>query len=1215
MNNKSALGSRPPRPPSPLSLTKTFAGARLVVIGGTGFLGKVWWVLMLDRFPDLERLYLVVRARPGQTAEQRFYQDIAKSECLEPLRRRHGADWERFLRSKVTVVDGDIVKPWCGIGEAVRDELRGTVSAVVNASGIVDFQPPLDIALEVNAFGMQSLIQLARDLGNVPVMHTSTCYVAGNRPGIVEEVSPLDHPFPYAGKLDRELWDPDREIAECLDIIEQAKHRANDAFRESHFLDVAKKNLVAAGEPAKGAVLEAEVARVRRKFVEAQLAGFGQERAKFWGWPNTYTYTKSIGEQIVAKSGLPFTIVRPAIVESCVEFPLVGWNEGVNTSAPLIFAVREGQFQFPGAAIRLDIIPCDMVATGITLALAELLDGSQKPVYQFGTSDSNPTTMARIYELSGLYKRRHWTERARGNSVERFFQVHLEGALMPTKSFERIGPRAVSKGASLLADWLDFAPRGPVDDMLAPTKGALRRISRQQSKIADVVGQFAPFTADLDYEFRCDNTRAANARLSEAERESLYWRPERLDWRAWFLEVHVPGLERWVFPELEKRLQRPLRPLQRYESLNALLEEMAERHGLAVALQHTEADGLSRVSYREWLERSEAVAARLAAHGVTPGQRVILAARNHPNWAIAFFGALLCGAVVVPLSPDQVPDQRALELAGARLALLDEAALTCMGDALRCPRLAIAELVLPGPPGPRVTVTGTDAAVLVHTEGSARGVESVSLSHANLTSLIAQLAPLFPLGSEDRMLSVLPLHHPLELCSGLLLPLSRGTRVVYLGSDESAEVEHALSDGLITAVVGAPDVWLRLQREVLERVARGGPAATRLFDLALDLNRRVEDSLGLDFGRILFGGVHSGLGGRLRYLVSGGAPLDPQTHDWFRAVGLHLSEGYGSTQASPVVSVRSAGPKSRATNMGRAIPGVELRIDAPDETGAGEVLVRGPSVPRRDADANRDDGWVRTGDIGRLDDKGRLSVRGRKGELARESHLDTEAEVRLAREPALFRGFGRNVFGPAGARFFSSFLRVRVVGRALLPLGDRLVFVSNHQSELDAGLVRHALGSRAAHLHVMRGLDAEALAAATAALDEGSPVLLFAEGRPSRDGRLGQFRAELGELLLSTGVPVVPLWLAGTREVLPLGSSVPRGRDVAVHIGPPLEAAQLRTKARGSADALATIASVVREAVHALSEGRAFTLDEGGVSVPSGPDRVAHAERPPRPAP
>jgi long-chain acyl-CoA synthetase len=1013
-----------------LSLSKTFEATRLVVIGGTGFLGKVWWVLMLDRFPGIEQLYLVVRPRNGHSAEQRFYQDVAKSECLSPLRTRYGDDWERFLRSKVTIVEGDIVQPWCGISEAVRDQLRGNVSAVVNASGIVDFQPPLDIALEVNAFGMQSLVKLARDLGDVPVLHTSTCYVAGNRPGIVEEVSPLDHPFPYAGKLDPELWDPDREIAECLDIIEQAKHRANDAFRESHFLDVAKKNLVSAGEPAKGAVLDAEVARVRRKFVEAQLAGFGQERARFWGWPNTYTYTKSIGEQIVAKSGLPFTIVRPAIVESCVAFPMAGWNEGVNTSAPLIFAVREGQFQFPGAAIRLDIIPCDMVATGITLALAELLDRSHKPVYQFGTSDSNPTTMARIYELSGLYKRKYWTEHERGSTVERFFQVHLEGALMPSKSFERLGPRAVSKGASLLADWLEFAPRGPVDDMVAPTKNALRKVSRQQSKIADVVGQFAPFTADLDYEFRCDNTRAANARLSAEERGSLYWHPEAMDWRDWFLNVHVPGLERWVFPELEKRLKRPLRPLQRHESLSALLEEMAERHGLSVALQRTEPDGLSRVSYREWFERAKACAARLSDLGVSKGQHVLLSGNNHPDWAIALFGIAWCGAVAVPLDPNEVPDAATVALAAPCVALLDEAARARFGARLSCPIVSLHEATAPGPAGDRAAVAGADIAVLALDRGNGGALTEVPLSHENLTSLIAQLAPLFPLGHDDRMLSVLPLHHLLELCSGLLLPLSRGTRVVYLSAESSSEVEHTLREGLITAVVGAPEVWTRLQREILERVARGGPAATRLFDLALQLNRRVEDAVGLDLGRALFGRVHTGLGGRLRYLVSAGAELDPKTHEWFRGLGLHLAEGYGPAPASPMVSVAPAGPRNRPGHVGRAIPGVEVSIDAPDDEGVGEVLVRGSSIARGAAQRAVDaEGWVHTGDLGQFDSKGRLRVHGRKGEPAREPEGD--AAPRTVREPAPVRGVGRALFGASGQRFFSNVLKAAGVGRSL----------------------------------------------------------------------------------------------------------------------------------------------------------------------------------------
>ncbi len=213
-----------------------------------------------------------------------------------------------------------------------------------------------------------------------------------------------------------------------MDVIEQARHRSSDAFRQSRFLDEAKKNLLGRGEPARGVVLDTEVERVKRKFVEARLAETGMERAKFWGFPNTYTYTKAIGEQIIACSGLAFTIVRPAIVESTVKFPFPGWNEGINTSAPLIYALREGQTQIPGSDNYLDMIPCDMVAGGMTLALGELLDGSAKAVYQLGSSDANPCTMRRFFELSGLYKRKYYQRTGRGGPVLSALQSRFEGS-------------------------------------------------------------------------------------------------------------------------------------------------------------------------------------------------------------------------------------------------------------------------------------------------------------------------------------------------------------------------------------------------------------------------------------------------------------------------------------------------------------------------------------------------------------------------------------------------------------------------------------------------------------------------------------------------------------------------------------------------------------------------------------------------------------------
>ncbi len=970
-----------------MALTETLAGTQLVVVGGTGFLGKVFWVLLLAKFPDIKRLHLVVRSRGSQDAETRFWKDIATGHALDPLRKQHGDGFEAFLREKVQIVEGDIVQPYCGVSAPLRDEWRGKIAAVINASGIVDFQPPLDIALEVNAFGVQSLVALAQDLGDVPVMHTSTCYVAGYKTGIVDENNPLEHPFPYAGKLERAHWDPDREIDECLDIIRQARHRAGDAFRQSHFLDQAKTNLLERGEPTRGKILEDEIERVRRKFIEAQLAELGQERAKFWGWPNTYTYTKSIGEQITARSGLPFTIVRPAIIESCVEFPDKGWNEGINTSAPLIFAIREGQFQMAGSGIRLDIIPCDMVASGMALALGELIRREAKPVYQFGTSDSNPTTMARIFELSGLYKRRYYRRTGRGGPLVSAVQGKIEGALLGPGAYDRLGPKRIAEGAEGLARLLGRAKSGPLGSLVEPTTQSLNKFARTQRRVYSIVKQFEPFVAVLDYEFRCDNTRAAFARVTDADRELLLWEPENLDWREWFLGTHMPGLERWVFPELEQKMKKPLRALKRFTSLPDLLSQMAERFDRATALSRTEPDGLSAISFSQWDERARACASRLIGLGVEPGDRVLLIAKNHPDWAISVFGIAYAGASAVPLDADVDPQTAELlaRASGAKVAIVDEQAAQRVADFMPggVTMLSPGAATQVGPIGELPTVSEHDVALLIYTSGTTGNPKGVMLTHHNLCSLVASLAPLFPLGREDRVLSVLPLHHTFELTCGLLLPLSRGSRVIYLDELSAEKLTGALKAGRVTAMIGVPALWEMLERKIVSRVSEQGTLAAKAFDVALDVSRTLGKTTGLDVGGLLFGSVHKQLGGHLRFLVSGGAALGESTHQLFAGLGLHLTEGYGLTEAAPVLSVASGGPRSRPKQVGRAIPEVEIKIDQPDSSGVGEVLARGPNVmlgysgDEQATAAVIHDGWLRTGDLGKLDHRGRLSIVGR----------------------------------------------------------------------------------------------------------------------------------------------------------------------------------------------------------------------------------------------
>jgi long-chain acyl-CoA synthetase len=973
---------------STLDLEAILDGRRLVVVGGTGFLGKVWWAHLLSRYPGVGHLYLVVRPKEGLDEEKRFWKEIATSEVLSPLRDAHGDQFEDFLRQKITPVAGDVSHPFCGIAAPLRDALRGKVDAVVNAAGVVDFDPPLDEALEVNAFGVQNLCSLARDLGNAPLLHTSTCFVAGNRTGNIEEVDPREFPFPRANELDPSHWDPDREIAESLDVIRQARQRADDAFRQSHFLDRAKKNLRDRREPTRGGALEDEFQKVKRRFVEDQLSDMGMERAKFWGFPNTYTYTKSIGEQIIAASGLPFTIVRPAIIESTVSFPFAAWNEGINTSAPLLYALREGQMQFPGSNNNLDLIPCDMVAGGMTLALGELIEGTAKAVYQLGSSDVNPCTMKRFFELTGLYKRKYYQRTQRGGPVLAFLQSHFEGALLSKEEFKAYGPGVVAKGAKTVSGLLQKAAIGPAATVLAPTAKALNDFGEQQRKVARVMNVFLPFICEYHYIFRCDNTREAFARLNEADRARIGWTPEEIDWRNYFLDVHLPALEQWVFPKIDQKLKKKTKAPRAHETLTRMLEEMAERYELSVALQRTETDGLSRITFREWFERSLACAARLQALGVTAGDRVLLAGHNHPAWPMSLFGILLAGATAVPLDAnvDALVADNLQKASGAKVFLGDADVKKRVAEALadRVAWLELEPATLPGPAGELVDPRPEDTAALIYTSGTTGKPKGVMLTHGNLTALIASLAPLFPLTRGDRVLSVLPLHHTFELTCGSLLPLSRGARVIYLDELTAERLEFGLKEGRATAMVGVPALWEMLERRILARVAEKGQLTSSVFEMALDLNRSLGKAAGVDVGKLLFGPVHQGLGGHLRFLVSGGAALPERTHRLFQGVGLHLAEGYGLTEAAPVLTVAKAGPKARPGHVGRPVPGVEVKILNPGKDGIGQIVARGPNVmagyaddPESTAQSIDAEGWLHTGDLGKLDRRGHLVIMGR----------------------------------------------------------------------------------------------------------------------------------------------------------------------------------------------------------------------------------------------
>ncbi|MEO6773836.1 MAG: AMP-binding protein, partial [Kofleriaceae bacterium] len=289
----------------------------------------------------------------------------------------------------------------------------------------------------------------------------------------------------------------------------------------------------------------------------------------------------------------------------------------------------------------------------------------------------------------------------------------------------------------------------------------------------------------------------------------------------------------------------------------------------------------------------------------------------------------------------------------------------------------------------RPEVRGDTLASLIFTSGTTGTPKGVMLTHKNLTSMVSKLSALFTLYRHDTLLSVLPLHHTFEFSAGFLMPLAAGASIDYLEEVEADSLAHALEHEGITGMVGVPALWQLLERKIYKNVSDAGVLVEKAFDAVIDLNRALRDKLPWDLatGKAMFFPVHRKLGGRMRLLISGGSALPADTMKTFQGLGFNLYEGYGMTESSPVLTVTRPGEKVIPGSVGRALPGLDVKIDSPDANGIGEVIAKGPNVmagyfanPEATAQTIVN-GWLHTGDLGKLDAEGNLFIVGRKKEM------------------------------------------------------------------------------------------------------------------------------------------------------------------------------------------------------------------------------------------
>ena len=527
------------RYPAEFSVRKALGGKRVMLIGVTGFIGKVWLANTLMDLPEIGKLYLLIRRQKSSPAQTRFEKMMEGSPVFDPLFEKYGDRLGALLAEKVEVVEGDVAQPGVGLEPATAAQLSKDLDLIINSSGLTDFNPDLRDALAVNVDSTHHLIEFIRRSDHAALLHLSTCYVAGQRDGRVSERVRLNYTPTHLKDFDAEKeWHRLHEVVESAEARAEGPEVTEELKRQALGKEHAAKGL-------SGHALENQIRKNRVRWLKTYLTEEGTRRAKELGWPNTYTFTKCLAESLIAKhgAGLPIAIVRPAIVETSVAKPFRGWNEGINTSASLSYLLGTAFRQLPSnERKRLDIIPVDAVCAGMTLIGAALVERRHDPLYQLATSVTNPCDMGRSIELTSLGHRRHYRAQ---EGLEYWLRLRMDAIPVSKERYNRMSAPAQKMIIKSIQRVMSPLP----SSMTKP----LAKTERNLERVEKLVGLFEPFILHNEHDFVADNVEKLSQALAPEEKEIFGYDTAGLDWWEYWIDIHIPALRRWTYPLIEGR--------------------------------------------------------------------------------------------------------------------------------------------------------------------------------------------------------------------------------------------------------------------------------------------------------------------------------------------------------------------------------------------------------------------------------------------------------------------------------------------------------------------------------------------------------------------------------------------------------------------------------------------------------------------------------------